>query len=129
MQFYRSGRIVASSALVTEPWALCIACAMALDMGVSKAISESDCRVAIDCINSKIDHDPWEIAALVADIKKWAVQKEWTFKWAGREQNAAAHWIVMSKLDSSFSCLPGCILPELSCILAKDCKFQSFGMK
>ncbi|XP_058222364.1 uncharacterized protein LOC131332256 [Rhododendron vialii] len=42
MQFFRSGRIVASSALVTEAWALRIACGMAVDMGISKAIFESN---------------------------------------------------------------------------------------
>lgn len=66
IQFCRSSRIVASSALVAEAWALCIACAMAVDMGISNAVFESDCRVlgVVDCMNKKNEQEQWEIAAI-----------------------------------------------------------------
>lgn len=121
MQFYRSGRIVVSSALVTEAWALRIASGMAVDMGISKAIFESDCRAVIDCINNKGEQNLWEISALVADMKEWATNKDWTFTWAGRERNTAAHWIASSSLENRLTGPPGCIPPGLASLLLKDC--------
>lgn len=109
IQFYRSGRIVASSALVTEAWAVRIACGMVVDMGISTAVFESDCHVLVDCMNNKNELEPWEIAAVVADMKQWACQKNWKFTWACREQNKAAHWFVANYLEKSSVCFPGCI--------------------
>ncbi|KAI8530479.1 hypothetical protein RHMOL_Rhmol11G0062100 [Rhododendron molle] len=49
---WRAGQVVALSASFVEAWALRIACGMAVDMGITEALFESDCKVLIDCINS-----------------------------------------------------------------------------
>lgn len=63
--FWRSCSIVASSALITEVWALRIACGMAVDRGVMDACFESDCKEVIDSINNTGFQRPWEISTLV----------------------------------------------------------------
>lgn len=69
---WRAGRVVASSALFIEAWALHIAYGMAVDMGITKAVFESNCKVLIDYINSDNAHGPWDIRALVDDMNSWA---------------------------------------------------------
>lgn len=120
IQCYRAGRIVASSALATEAWALRIACGMAVDLNLSSAVFESDCKELVDCINNKINRPPWEIKAMVEDIKQWAQQRNWKISWVCREQNAAAHWLATHALDRSFICNPNCIPTGLSRLLMKD---------
>lgn len=75
VQFWRSGRVIASLALFTEAWAMRIACGMAWGiafgmawgMNITDALFESDCQVVIDCIRNEDQQCPWEIEALVVD--------------------------------------------------------------
>lgn len=66
VQIGRCGKI--TSMIFFEGWALQITCAMAVDMGLSDAIFELDCKVVIDCLKSDTYLCPWEISALVEDI-------------------------------------------------------------
>lgn len=118
--FWRSGRIVASSAMVTEAWALRIACGTAVDRGINDACFESDCRVVIESINHPERQGPWEISAIIEDVKYWAAQKNWTFSWTCREKNKAAHWLAKSSVQSIVINLSGCIPIGLLNLVEKD---------
>ncbi|KAI8533427.1 hypothetical protein RHMOL_Rhmol10G0009100 [Rhododendron molle] len=100
--FWKSGKVIASSALFTEAWALRIACGMAMDMGIKAAMFESDCKEVIDCLTKNNYQCPLEITVLVDDIKCWACQKEWSFSWVHRDQNRVAHWLATNSLARNF---------------------------
>lgn len=118
--FWRSGKVIASSALFTEAWALRIACGMAMDMGIRAAMFESDYKEVIACLTKKNYQCPSEIAVLVDDMKCWAAQKEWSFSWVYRDQNRVAHWLATNSLARNFVLNLGCILPGMEGLLAKD---------
>lgn len=88
---WRCGKIVASSAILTEAWVLRIACDVARQMKFSEVVFESDCLELITCLQSVNSTGPWEIRALVEDIKYWATSSNWSFVWCCREKNKAAH--------------------------------------
>ncbi|KAI8546029.1 hypothetical protein RHMOL_Rhmol07G0084000 [Rhododendron molle] len=56
-QLWRCG----SSALAIEPWALRIACAVAVETNVPVVIFESDCKNLMSCINDPKVQVMWEI--------------------------------------------------------------------
>lgn len=60
-QLWRCGRVMLSSVLAIEPWALRIACAVAVEMNFPVVIFESDCKNLISCINDSKVQVPWEI--------------------------------------------------------------------
>lgn len=93
---------------------------MAKDLRIDKALFESNYRVLIDCLNNKVEHCPWEIAAMVEDIKTWVSRTSWAFGWIPREQNNVAHLLAFSCLDRAYSVIPGCIPPGLDSLILKD---------
>lgn len=118
--FWRTGKVVASSALFTEAWALRIACVTAVDQEITRAVFEWDCKEIIDCLSREDYKCPWEIEVVIADVKRWAAQREWSFSWVNREKNRVAHWLASQHLARNFVYSPSCILPDMEILLAKD---------
>lgn len=119
-QFCRSGKVRAPSALFIEAWTLHIAWGIAVDLGIKDAVFESDCRMVIDCLRNGNYQCPWEIAAMVEDMKCWTASRNWTFSWVSREHNRAAHWLAPNCHDRNFVFNPGCSSPGLEGLLVKD---------
>ncbi|XP_058198439.1 uncharacterized protein LOC131313959 [Rhododendron vialii] len=78
-QVWRCGRVMISSALAIEAWALRIACSVAKQWEDQEVIFESDCQALINCIKDPKVQCPWEIGAFVTDIWEWARTRKWTF--------------------------------------------------
>lgn len=57
---------------------------------------ESDCASLISLSVSELV-PPWEVSALITDIRKIGADLELSFSWTPREGNAAAHWIASSR--------------------------------
>lgn len=95
-QWWYSGKVVASSALFIEAWALRITCIAAKDMDVRVAIFETDCLTLVRCIQCGSCDCDWEIYAIVKDILELSSSKEWSFVWCPRNNNRVAHWLAQS---------------------------------
>lgn len=108
------------SALVIEAWALRIASAMAVEMEFPVVVFESDCKNLINCINDPRKPCPWEIAALVDDIKDWAGARQWFFVWCCREKSKSAHWLASNCLNRKILIHTDCIPPGLGALLARE---------
>lgn len=119
-QLWRFGRVVASSAIFIEAWALRIACGVAMESNFGEVICESDCKLLIDYLNSSSAICPWEIYAIVEDIKAWASSRNWSFVWCCREKNRAAQWLASNSLSRRIPFHTGCIPPGLAILLARD---------
>ncbi|KAI8541480.1 hypothetical protein RHMOL_Rhmol08G0064300 [Rhododendron molle] len=117
---WRCGRVIVSSTLMIEAWALRIACCMAKEQSIPEAIFESDCKTLIDCFNKPKVKCPWEIATVVADIEGWAKSRNWSFSWRSRASDKVAHWIASWCIDRKILFHTGCIPPELHSILYSD---------
>lgn len=109
-----------SSALAIEAWALRIACGLAVEQNFPEVIYESDCKNLITYATDSKAQCPWEMATIVADIKKWAGTRRWSFVWCNRGLNKAAHWIASECIDKKILFHTGCIPPALESILRKD---------
>lgn len=119
-QWWNYGKVLVTSPLAIEAWALRIACVMAEERNIDRAIFESDCKHLVDLlVDSKLEC-PWEIATIVDDIKAWASRRQWTFTWCRRECNKAAHWIASNCLARRSLFHTGCIPPALESLLSKD---------
>ncbi|XP_058211786.1 uncharacterized protein LOC131323970 [Rhododendron vialii] len=119
-QFWRYGKVKVSSACAIEAWALRIACNSVINADYSQVIFESDSQVVIQSVQGRINC-PWEIHAMVEDIKTWAKGKNWSFNWADRRKNKAAHWLASYSINRCSPIQLGCILPEFDSVLCKDC--------
>ncbi|KAI8557191.1 hypothetical protein RHMOL_Rhmol05G0317200 [Rhododendron molle] len=52
-QLWRCGRVLLSSALAIEAWALHIACIVAKEQNLQEVIFETDCKNLVDCLNDQ----------------------------------------------------------------------------
>ncbi|KAI8561723.1 hypothetical protein RHMOL_Rhmol04G0363100 [Rhododendron molle] len=123
---WRVGRVVVSSAVSVEAWALRIACSTAMEMNYPRVIFDL-CQKLISCINDSKRPCPWEISSVVEDIKAWAQSRRWSFIWCNREKNQVAHWLASSCLGRNLLSLTGCIPPGLLPLLAFDVP-EDFGL-
>lgn len=87
---------------------------------MNEVIFESDCKVFINCFDESKIEIPWMIATIVDDIKTWAKNRRWIFKWCRRECNRGAHWIATNGRSQRYALSTGCIPPELESVLSKD---------
>lgn len=117
---WRCGKVIASSAIFTEAWALRIACQLAMEMGFSEVVFESDCLELITCLHSGNSAGPWEIRAVIDDLKFWSSSFKWSFVWCNREKNKAAHWLATKCLQKTILVNTGCLPPDFEEILCKD---------
>lgn len=106
--------------LSIEACALRIACMVAIQEEYQTVIFESDCKSLIAYITETEARCPWEVEAVVKDIKEWAKTRNWSFNWCRRVQNRAAHWIASKCLSRDLLLFSGCIPPGLNSILCND---------
>nr|GEY25907.1 ethylene-responsive transcription factor ERF011-like [Tanacetum cinerariifolium] len=78
------------------------ACQLAFHRGWSQAIVESDCQTAITLSSTKMI-PPWNLDALVSDIRSWSANLQLSFSWTKRDNNKVAHWVTCF---ASLSALP-----------------------
>ncbi|CAL5333984.1 unnamed protein product [Camellia sinensis] len=79
-----------ASALQVEAVAVCLVCCLAQMHGLSLADIENDNQELIHlCVSETVP--PWEIMAVVADIRSFARDRAWKFMWTRRTNNSAAH--------------------------------------
>ncbi|GJU47905.1 ethylene-responsive transcription factor ERF011-like protein [Tanacetum coccineum] len=90
------------SPLHAEVLAVHYACQLAFRRGWSQAIVESDCQTAIT-LSSTETIPPWNLAALVSDIRSWSANLKLSFSWTKRDNNKVAHW---AACFASLSTLP-----------------------
>ncbi|GJW03340.1 ribonuclease H protein [Tanacetum coccineum] len=74
---------------MAELLAIRSACRLAITYGWHNASVESDSKLSISLVSSKVE-PPWALAAIVVDIKAWASQLAISFSWAKRGCNLAA---------------------------------------
>ncbi|KAL7161387.1 hypothetical protein ACSBR2_041945 [Camellia fascicularis] len=79
-----------TSALQGEATAVRLACSMARALHCATVEVESDCKTLIQlCVSERVP--PWEICAVMNDIRFMARSGGLAFKWCPRIQNKAAH--------------------------------------
>ncbi|XP_028089296.1 uncharacterized protein LOC114289726 [Camellia sinensis] len=80
-----------------ETIAVCLACAMARAIQCVAVEIESDSKTVIQlCVSEGVP--PWEICAIIQDIRSLAHSGGLTFKWSPRVRNRAAHWVATACL-------------------------------
>lgn len=78
------GQAEAKAEAEAEAKALLLAASMARKKGWSRVLSFTDCRVLVHALNNTLDH-PWEMAAIMADIKTMMSSFECKIEWIGRD--------------------------------------------
>ncbi|CAL5389426.1 unnamed protein product [Camellia sinensis] len=109
-----------ASALQAEAVAVRLACRLAQMHGLSLADIENDNQELIHlCVSETVP--PWEIMAVVADIRSLARDKAWNFMWTRRTNNSAAHWVANAHYRSA---LPAswvtCVPQDFGYVLSHD---------
>ncbi|KAI8572302.1 hypothetical protein RHMOL_Rhmol01G0186900 [Rhododendron molle] len=90
---------MAASTISIEAWALRIACGIAMDLNLDEDVFEFDCLELINCFKEPNSATPWEIRAMIEDIKRWASSKMWSFVWCPMEMNRVANWLATNCLS------------------------------
>ncbi|KAI8553628.1 hypothetical protein RHMOL_Rhmol05G0030900 [Rhododendron molle] len=109
-----------SSSLQGELVAIRQACGMISDLGYQNALVESDSQVAIKLSVSELV-PPWEVSAVVWDIRKMREDLNIIFGWVKRTANKLAH-VVAKKALKGLLPRDWVVLPPnfISSILARD---------
>ena len=105
LRYVLGNRCHAISPLHAEIIAVHSACSLAFNRGWFNAIVESDSQVAIS-LSSLESPPPWNLAALVDDIRLWAKNMHISFSWVNRDSNQVAHWVARYAFSNTleFSC-------------------------
>ncbi|KAF7139221.1 hypothetical protein RHSIM_Rhsim07G0138700 [Rhododendron simsii] len=88
-----------TSSLQGELLAIRLACAMANSLGLLEVEIESDNQMAIKLSASELV-PPWEVGAVVQDIRLLSQSGGFSFKWVKREANGLAHLVASYSLRS-----------------------------
>lgn len=115
-----TGSCEIASTLQGELNAIRMACKMAASMEINQATIESDCQQAIKLSVSEQD-PPWDVMALVFDIRYFRNLLGLSFSWVRREANGLAHEVATSfkkgKLPLNWVSCPS---PSILSLLARD---------
>lgn len=93
----------ASSPLQGELLAIRQACGMVRSLGLNEAVIESDNQQAIKLSVSELV-PPWEVMALVMDIRQIRQEADLKLVWARREANGLAHVVATMALKNLLPC-------------------------
>ncbi|CAL5366655.1 unnamed protein product [Camellia sinensis] len=78
------------------------ACLMAGALNLAAVDIESDCKSVIHlCVSEGVP--PWELLALLSNVRSMATSRQLNFLWCPRMGNRAAHWVASAYLHN---CLP-----------------------
>lgn len=106
----------ASSPLHAEVLAIREACTLAYQRQFHSALIESDSRIAV-MLASLDETPPWQVAAVIEDVRFLAAMLSLKFHFIPRLCNAPAHWIakqaLYSALPLNWVCCPPCDLSSL----------------
>ncbi|XP_028055940.1 uncharacterized protein LOC114260082 [Camellia sinensis] len=76
------------------------ACLMADALNLTTAEIESDCKSVIQlCVSEGVP--PWELLALICDVRSLASHRSLVFRWCPRQANRAAHWVASAFFRNS----------------------------
>ncbi|KAG5545805.1 hypothetical protein RHGRI_018086 [Rhododendron griersonianum] len=95
----RRFRISATSALHAEASVIREACLFAKALNLSSVCIENDNAQLISLSVSELV-PPWEVLAILSDIRLLAKDEGLSFRWTPREGNEAAHWVASSQASS-----------------------------
>ncbi|KAE9462142.1 hypothetical protein C3L33_05934, partial [Rhododendron williamsianum] len=95
----RRFRILATSALHAEAFVIREACLFAKALNLSSVCIENDNAQLISLSVSELVL-PWEVLAILSDIRLLAKDEGLSFRWTPREGNEAAHWVASSQASS-----------------------------
>lgn len=115
--------VKASFPLVAEVAAIKEACCLFVTRGISSAFILSDSKQAISLASSYLD-PPWDVAALILDIRKLAADFKLEFIHPPRAANCVAHWVIKALVNGSLPVnwvsMPPSPLEEL--LLVSQCR-------
>ncbi|KAM7502004.1 hypothetical protein LguiB_000908 [Lonicera macranthoides] len=80
---------------MSEALAILSACTVLFRRGLSEAVIFSDCKVLMSILSSDLE-PPWDIAAVVAEIRFLVIGKDWEWIFIPRVFNRVAHWVAKS---------------------------------
>ncbi|KAH7853442.1 hypothetical protein Vadar_002449 [Vaccinium darrowii] len=112
-------QITAASSLKGELLAIRAACEMVFSLGLKEVEVESDNKQAI-LLSVSESVPPWEVRAVVLDIRHLAVKGAISFRWTRREANKAAHEVAALALRNLLPCNWIVYPPSLFSVLCKD---------
>ncbi|KAF7128124.1 hypothetical protein RHSIM_Rhsim11G0009800 [Rhododendron simsii] len=95
----RRFRISATSALLAKASVIREACLFAKALNLSSVCIENDNAQLISLSVSELV-PPWEVLAIISDIRLLAKNDGFSFRWTPREGNEAAHWVASSQASS-----------------------------
>ncbi|KAG5556475.1 hypothetical protein RHGRI_006921 [Rhododendron griersonianum] len=95
----RRFKISATSAFLAEASVLREACLFAKALNLSSVCIENDNAQLISLSVSELV-PPWEVLAIISDIRLLAREEGLSFRWTPREGNEAAHWVASSQASS-----------------------------
>ncbi|KAL7246469.1 hypothetical protein ACSBR2_001546 [Camellia fascicularis] len=76
------------------------ACLMAGALNLAAVDIESDCKSVIHlCVSEGVP--PWELLALLSDVRSMATHRRLNFLWCPRMRNRAAHWVASAYFHNS----------------------------
>ncbi|XP_028099060.1 uncharacterized protein LOC114298654 [Camellia sinensis] len=88
--------VSASSASQAEACAVRMACLMVKAHNLSFVEIESDNQMVIKlCVSEQVP--PWELSAIILDIRHFASVYHLSFSWTHRSNNRVAHWVATSQ--------------------------------
>lgn len=123
------GSKVASSAFMTEAYALRMTTVMAISLGLENIVLESDCSELVDCVNNRLG-GPWDCKVIVDDIVNLLGSvSSVKVCHVDRSLNKVANWLAKSSLRGMCP-LDWVFQPpsSLVSILAADLGFDSEGI-
>ncbi|KAH7859991.1 hypothetical protein Vadar_007952 [Vaccinium darrowii] len=95
--------IRADSSIDGELQAIRLACEMANGLGLKEVEIESDNKQAISLSVSKLV-PPWQVCAVVHDIRHFAKEGKHLFRWVRRNANKVAHEVASLALKKNIPC-------------------------
>ncbi|KAI7980312.1 hypothetical protein LOK49_Contig167G00003 [Camellia lanceoleosa] len=83
-----------------ELLAIRTACLMASALNLNVVDIEGDCKAVIQlCVSEGVP--PWELLALLGDVRSLAATRQLNFLWCPRVRNSAAHWVASACFQNS----------------------------
>ncbi|KAI8559196.1 hypothetical protein RHMOL_Rhmol04G0154300 [Rhododendron molle] len=89
-------------------------------MNYNEVIFESDCLALMNCFKDGKPPCPWEIKAIVDDIRSWTKTRRWSFIWCSREIKRVAHGLAEFCADRNFVFQAGWLPPAVEVLVSKD---------
>ncbi|KAI7988222.1 putative ribonuclease H protein [Camellia lanceoleosa] len=116
--------VSASSASQAEAYAVRMACLMVRGHKMSFVEIESDNQLVIKlCVSEQVP--PWELSAIIMDIRSFASAYQLSFSWTNRSNNRVANWMAQTQASQSLP-VSWAVLPPVSFLSLLSADVSSF---